>query len=361
MKKLYLILLLFPLLVFGAEPTNYYNAAVGYTEAALKTKLFTIVGSHTKRTYANLWTDFQTTDKRADGKVWDMYSTCTFTFVTNQDRGSHTPECTAYNREHSFPKSWFKVASGQEDSEPMGTDLFHLYPTDGYVNEKRGNLPFGEVGTSTYNSVNNFSKSGSSSFSGYSGTVFEPANEYKGDFARSYFYMVTAYESVVNTWNTSNTNASPHLDGTKYPALNAWSVNLFLKWNAQDPVSTKETNRNNAVYGIQKNRNPFIDHPELAEYIWGNKKGTPWSLTAGIDELKVEFTLSPNPAKDVLNISTDEPSISCSVFNLNGQLLLQQTLNNSEVLSVATLNNGMYLLQVQSGSRKTIQKFIINK
>lgn len=355
MKKLYLILLLFPLLVFGAEPTNYYNAAVGYTEAALKTKLFTIVGSHTERSYANLWTDFQTTDKRADGKVWDIYSNTTnYTFGTNQC-GNYSAEGDCYNREHSFPKSWFN------DATPMYTDLYHLYPSDGYVNGKRSNFPFGEVGTVTYSSRNNYCRLGTSSFAGYTGTVFEPADEYKGDFARTYFYMVTAYESVVNTWNTSNTNASPHLDGTKYPALNAWSVNLFLKWNAQDPVSTKETNRNNAVYGIQKNRNPFIDHPELAEYIWGNKKGTPWSLTAGIDELKVEFTLSPNPAKDVLNISTDEPSISCSVFNLNGQLLLQQTLNNSEVLSVATLNNGMYLLQVQSGNRKTIQKFIINK
>ena len=353
MKKLYLLLLLFPLLVFGAEPTNYYNAAVGYTEAALKTKLFSIVGSHTKRTYSNLWTDFQTTDKRADGKVWDMYSNCSFTFGTHQDSGSGgTSECQYYNREHSMPKNWFNET--KEDTTYMYSDLFHLYPTDKYVKNQRGNYQFGET-SSTATTYGNGSKLGNSTFAGYTGTVFEPIDEYKGDFARTYFYMVTAYENRINSW------ISGQLAGNKYPGLSNWSISLLLKWNAQDPVSTKETNRNNAVYGIQKNRNPFIDHPELAEYIWGNKKGTPWSLTAGIDELKVEFTLSPNPAKDVLNISTDEPSISCSVFNLNGQLLLQQTLNNSEVLSVATLNNGMYLLQVQSGSRKTIQKFIINK
>lgn len=353
MKKLYLILLLFPLLVFGAEPTNYYNAAVGYTEAALKTKLFTIVGSHTKRTYSNLWTDFQTTDKRADGKVWDMYSNCSFTFGTHQDSGSGgTSECQYYNREHSMPKNWFNET--KEDTTYMYSDLFHLYPTDKYVNNQRGNYPFGET-SSTATTYGNGSKLGNSTFAGFTGTVFEPIDEYKGDFARTYFYMVTAYENRINSW------LSGQLAGNKYPGLSNWSISLLLKWSAQDPVSPKETNRNNAVYGIQKNRNPFIDHPELAEYIWGNKKGTPWSLTSGIDELKVEFTLSPNPAKDILNISTDEQSISCSVFNLNGQLLLQQTLNNSEVLSVATLNNGMYLIQVQSGNRKTIQKFIINK
>ena len=353
MKKFYLLLLLFPLLVFGAEPTNYYNAAVGYTEAALKTKLFSIVGSHTERSYANLWTDFQTTDKRADGKVWDMYSNCSFTFGTHQDSGSGgTSECQYYNREHSMPKNWFNET--KEDTTYMYSDLFHLYPTDKYVNNQRGNYPFGET-SSTATTYGNGSKLGNSTFAGYTGTVFEPIDEYKGDFARTYFYMVTAYENRINSW------ISGQLAGNKYPGLSNWSISLLLKWNAQDPVSTKETNRNNAVYGIQKNRNPFIDHPELAEYIWGNKKGTPWSLTSGIDELKVEFTLSPNPAKDILNISTVEQSISCSVFNLNGQLLLQQTLNNSEVLSVATLNNGMYLLQVQSGNRKTIQKFIINK
>ena len=135
MKKLYLILLLFPLLVFGAEPTNYYNAAVGYTEAALKTKLFTIVGSHYQRDYSDLWGDFEITDKRADGKVWDMYSNCTFTFGTHQDRGSGgTSECQLFNREHSMPNSWFNK------KYPMYSDLYHMYPTDKYVNNQRNNF-----------------------------------------------------------------------------------------------------------------------------------------------------------------------------------------------------------------------------
>ena len=348
MKKLYLILLLFPLLVFGAEPTNYYNAAVGYTEAALRTALNSIIKDPSVTSYNGLWTAYGTTDiNPANGKIWDMYSNCSFTLSVDQNRGTTGPECTNYNREHSIPQSWFNEAS------PMVSDAFHVYPTDSKVNEIRSNYPFGEVGSAS-TTTGNGSKLGSSNFPSFSGTVFEPINEYKGDFARTYFYMATCYAGKCESW-------SGGVFGNQNLGLTAYGKDIFLKWHRQDPVSTKETNRNNAVYGIQKNRNPFIDHPELAEYIWGNKKGTPWSLTAGIDELKVEFTLSPNPAKDILNISTDELRISCSVFNLNGQLLLQQTLNNSEVLSVATLNNGMYLLQVQSGSRKTIQKFIINK
>lgn len=349
MRKIYLLLLLFPLLVVAQPKAGYYNAAVGKSNAELKTSLHDIVGAHTERTYSQLWTDFQTTDKRADGKVWDMYSNCNFAFGTHQDSGSGGgSECQYYNREHSFPKSWFN------DETPMYTDLYHLYPTDKYVNNKRGNYPYGETSNPT-NTFGNGSKLGSSSFAGYAGIVFEPADEYKGDFARTYFYMVTAYDDRVATW------VSDQLAENKYPALSAWSVTMFLKWNTQDPVSSKETNRNNAVETIQKNRNPFIDHPELAEYIWGAKKGTPWSLTSGVDELKVEFSISPNPTQDVLNISTDEQNISCSVFNLNGQLLIQERFNNSGILSVATLDNGMYLIQIQSGNKKSIQKFIVNK
>lgn len=355
MRKIYLLLLLFPLLAIAQPAANYYSAAVGKSDAALKTQLYSIIENHTERTYSNLWTDFRTTDKKADGKVWDMYSNCTFTFGTNQDSGSGgSAECQFYNREHSFPKSWFK------DGTPMYSDLFHLYPTDKFVNNQRGNLPFGETNNPT-DVYANGSKRGTSTFSGYSGVVFEPINEYKGDFARSYFYMVTAYENVVNTWSTSNTEASPHLNSTKYPAFNSWTVDLLLKWHRQDPVSSKETNRNNAVSGIQKNRNPYIDYPELAEHIWGTKKGIPWSLTSGIDELKISFSISPNPVQSVLNIKSDEANLHYTIFNLNGQTLIQDDLNGRTSISTEQLENGMYLLQLSSGQRKSIQKFIVNK
>ena len=347
--------LLLTTILVAQPPTGYYNSAVNYSGSVLKTKLFTIAGPHTERTYTNLWTDFQTTDKRADGKVWDMYSNCTFTFGTNQDSGSGgNSECQYYNREHSFPKSWFK------DGTPMYTELFHLYPTDKYVNSERGNLPFGET-TNPTKTYSNGSKLGSSSFAGYPGNVFEPTDEYKGDFARTYFYMATAYESVIESWNISNTNASPHLDGTKYPAFNTWTISLLLKWNSMDPISAKEINRNNAVYGIQHNRNPFIDYPILAEYIWGSRKGEPWSLTSGIDNLKIQFTVSPNIVQNVLNINCDESELYYRIFDLNGQLLETSRLDISKSIRVDNLQNGMYIIQLQSDNKKSIQKFIIHK
>ena len=350
MKKLLTPFLLFiSFLAFAIEPSGYYNAAVGKLDAALKTQLSAIVGPHTERSYDNLWTDFQTTDKRPDGKVRDIYSNTTnYTFITNQC-GNYSGEGSCYNREHSFPKSWFS------DATPMYTDLFHLYPSDGYVNGRRGNDPFGEVGSATYTSNNGYSKLGTSSFPGYTGQVFEPTDSMKGDFARTYFYMVTAYDNKVASW------VSPHLAGNSYPAFTDWTIAMFLKWNSEDPVGPREKARNEAVYGIQHNRNPFIDHPELAEYIWGTHKGEPWSLTADVDQLKIEFSISPNPVQDELTIQSDELNLSYAIYNLNGQLLDENNLMISKTISVSQFKNGMYLLQLKSENRKSIQKFVVSK
>ena len=272
MKRIYLILLvaMATLIAHAAAPNNsgtYYQNANGKKGAELKTTLCGIIYEHTQRTYDNLWTDFRTTDKRSDGKVWDMYSNITnFTFGTDQ-AGTYQKEGDVYNREHSFPKSWF----GGE-VYPMYTDLFHLYPTDGYVNNERGNLPFGETLNPSYSSANGFSKKGPCSYSGYTGTVFEPNDEYKGDFARTYFYMVTCYENEIVSWyNAGAAGVQQTLDGKKYPGLKEWQLNMLLEWAATDKVSQKEIDRNDAVYGIQRNRNPFIDYPGLEQYIWGSK------------------------------------------------------------------------------------------
>ena len=242
-------------------PTGYYTTADGLCEANLKTALYDIIKGHTVVSYDGLWTSFETTDAKSNGKVWDMYSNVEFTFGNDQC-GNYSAEGDCYNREHSWPKSWFN------DASPMYSDLFHLVPTDGYVNNRRGNYPFGEVSSPTYTSGNG-SKLGNCSYPGYTGIVFEPVDEYKGDFARSYFYMATRYENVIASWESNSTEADAVLNGTSYPCFETWILNMLIEWNNEDPVSQKEIDRNEAVYGIQHNRNPFIDHPEYVDAIWG--------------------------------------------------------------------------------------------
>lgn len=249
-------------LLHAQAPAGYYTPAKGKKGSSLKTALYAIITDHTARSYDNLWTDFRKTDARPDGKVWDMYSSITNYTFGNDQAGNYKREGDVYNREHSFPKSWF------DDAKPMYTDLFHLYPTDGYVNGRRSNYPFGETNNPTYTSSGGHSKLGPSSVAGYTGTVFEPADEYKGDFARTYFYMATCYENLIANWS------SPMLAGNKYPAYADWAIRMLLRWAEEDPVSQKEIDRNNAVYGIQHNRNPYIDYPGLEQYVWGSKTST---------------------------------------------------------------------------------------
>ena len=251
---------------------TYYQNADGKKGSALKTALCSIIYNRTEKSYNYLWTAFQTTDVRTDGKIWDMYSNITnYTPVTSGS--SYSVEGDCYNREHSFPQSWFG------SNAPMYTDLHHIYPTDGFVNGKRANYPFGTTNGETYKSANSFSKLGTCTYSGYTGKVFEPADEYKGDFARTYFYMITCYEEKLHDWytNYSNTEVTAVIDGSTYPGFQTWQLNMLLAWAEADPVSDKEVARNNAVYGIQGNRNPFIDYPGLEQYIWGSKTDVAFS------------------------------------------------------------------------------------
>ena len=234
----------------------------------MKTALSQIIYDRAERSYKDLWTDFQSTDVRPDGRVWDMYSGITnFTFVTDQDTGSGgNQEGQYYNREHSFPKSWFGG-----NVMPMYTDLHHMYPVDKMVNNRHSNKPLGETRGESFKSANGFSKLGQCTYPGYKGIVFEPNDEYKGDFARTYFYIVTCYEEKLPDWYANNNEVRATIDGSKYPGLSPWQLEMLMKWSEADPVSQKEIDRNNAVYKIQANRNPFIDYPGLERFIWGDK------------------------------------------------------------------------------------------
>jgi endonuclease I len=186
-----------------------------------------------------------------------MYSNCEFTFVSDQC-GNYSSECECYNREHSFPQSWFGNAS------PMVSDLFQVYPTDGKVNGYRGNYPYGKV-TNPGVTTGNGSKLGPCSYPGYSGTVFEPIDDYKGDFARTYFYMATRYENLIAGWYANSAEADAVLQNNSYPVYETWFLNLLGDWHTSDPVSQKEIDRNNAVYSFQQNRNSFIYNPAATQ------------------------------------------------------------------------------------------------
>lgn len=258
------LVLLANLTMFAAIPSGYYSAADNKKGSALLSALQGCIDNHTVLSYSSLKNYYDDTDFTSEGYIWDMYSTCEFTLSDNS--GNNGVVCGMWNKEHSIPQSWFGEAS------PMKSDLFHVYPTDARVNNARSNYPFGE--TSNRSAIAGSSKAlgylGTSNFSGYSGTVFEPVDQYKGDFARTYFYMVARY--LDKNFNKSDNGKVVFTYSNSTTGLTTYAVNLFLKWHRQDPVSQKEIDRNNAVYKHQKNRNPFIDYPYLAEYIWGEKK-----------------------------------------------------------------------------------------
>ncbi|MDP2423474.1 MAG: endonuclease, partial [Bacteroidales bacterium] len=231
------------------------------------TALFNIIKNHTVKPYDYLYTAYQTTDNKGGNQVWDMYSDVpggappyVYYFNSSDECGSYNSEGDCYNREHSVPASWFK------DASPMYTDIFLVVPTDGYVNNRRSNYPYAKVGNATWTSMNG-SKVGSCNIIGYSSTVFEPIDAYKGDFSRAYFYLATRYEDRIAGW-VSNSLAGAVLSGTSYPAFKSWYLNMLMSWHLADPVSAKEIARNNAIYAIQGNRNPYIDHPEYVAAVW---------------------------------------------------------------------------------------------
>ncbi|MEG1617758.1 MAG: endonuclease [Bacteroidales bacterium] len=225
---------------------------------------------HIHQSYAEVWRAFYTTDVRADGYVADLYGGPTTNYKLGSDQQGTSLDPDSYNREHSFPKSWFGTKDQDYD---LYTDLFNLYPSDATANSRRSNFPFGEIqGTALW--TNTYCKLGNMTAVGFSGKVFEPNDEIKGDLARTYFYIATRYEKEnFSSWGSSGAQL---LTYSAYPFFKSWQLNLLLKWHRADPVSEKERKRNEAVKAIQGNRNPYIDYPELVEYIWGTLKEKPF-------------------------------------------------------------------------------------
>ena len=329
----------------GSE--TYYQAANGKKGQALKTAMYGIIKTHTNIGYDGLYEAYRATDTRPDGYVRDWYSNAThYTHVVDK-AGTYSGEGDCYNREHSVPQSWFEKYG---NASKIKADIVHVLPTDGFVNNQRGNYPLAKVGTVSYQSANGYSKRGTCATPGYNGTVFEPNNEIKGDMARIYFYMATCYEEDVDDW-AGNATASAVFDGTTYPAFKTWYLNMLMEWSKNDPVDAVEIARNNAVKLKQGNRNPFVDYPGLEDYIWGDKKTVAFSYDnyEGSSSGKQYVTMSflPTSVTATLGESFTAPTLSMSPSGLT-------VTYSSSNTNVATVNASTGAVTLKAAGTTTI-------
>ena len=360
MKKFYTLAFSFLIsLSYAQIPAGYYNTATG-TGYQLKTQLFNIINGHNDRGYSGLYTTYTTSDKdlyyENNGTILDMYTEnptgpeCEFTFGINQDDGTlGNNECERYNREHLVPQSVFGSAT------PMYSDAHFVVPSDKHINAVRGDFPFGNVGTPNFISTNGSEKGNNlnSGYSaGYTGVVFEPINEFKGDIARCLLYYATRYQDVVA--------------GHSYVMFNSSSdqvfaqpfLNILLTWNQLDPVSNREIARNNAIYARQGNRNPFIDNNNYVTSIWG----APLLATTGFD-ISSTVTIYPNPTSHrSVTISSEITLESIQLFNINGQLVqeIKSPVFENQTYTLDNLTQGFYFLTLGANNQIVTKKLIVN-
>jgi len=341
-------------LFVDAQPANYYLTALGLNAQPLRQELHNIIQNHTPVGYPGLWAAYYKTDAKPNGKVEDIYSDkpgqtppYEYTFGANQC-GTYTHEGNCYNREHTIPETYFNA------SEPMRSDLFVVYPTDGWVNNKRNNFAYGVITAPTWTSQNG-SKLGPNTYpNAPANTAFEPIDSFKGDLARTYFYYATRYFTQDSTW--------ADWDMAKGTELKPWAIQMLLDWHHADTVSQKEINRNDSVYAIQNNRNPFIDYPIFADCIWGGADCSYLYVANLFHEIPV--AIFPNPASHEINLQLPlalKEQLSVSIINVQGQIVFEQN-NLTEKNLRITVNDwakGVYFLQLKNKQQTTYRKLLV--
>ena len=252
-------------MAIGPMPGNYYAIAQGAQDSALKSLLGEIIHCGVRYKYGSgnrkTWDGFYYTDRDTNtNQVLDMYSDHIRYFNPEKP----TASVAEFDIEHMLPKSWWGG-----DVNPAYCDLYHLVPGDYSANRSKSNHAPGIPSDTTF--WNGSFATGSGAAYGLQ-KVFCPADEYKGDFARAYFYIATCYGDSLQ-WIESG-EPGMAMTNDSWQEFRPWLRDLLLQWHRSDPVSQKELDRAIQVNKIQGNRNPFIDYPELVEYIWGNKQGT---------------------------------------------------------------------------------------
>lgn len=357
-KLLFPLIFVFTLAIYAQPPNGYYNEAEDLLGYQLKTALFiTISQGHEAQLYSDIWLFFNNHDVTDGGFIRDIYSDCDFQFGRpdetggNQDSGlGGNIECEFYNREHSFPRAYFGGNIG-----PMFTDIHHIFPADKLVNNTRASFVFANVANPTFTSQNT-SKLGPSATPGVSGTVFEVADEYKGDVARGFFYMATRYENLIASWLGNNSDGDLLLNGTSSQAFEQWAIDILYEWHINDPVDQFEIDRNNAAFLFQGNRNPFVDNPDYVCRIWGLDQEN-----CNLSQDQFQFTdlsIYPNPTSKIIHVKNSTSIDGLELYNLQGKLV-QQKKNIGLYHQLDIPQKGMYILKLTSMKTTSTHKIIV--
>lgn len=327
---------------------GYYDMMDGMHREDLKAAAKECVAQHTALNYSDLpnyWALSDTYEERYDGdlRFWDMYSNEIY-LIHSDETGKQAFSRNKMQREHAVPKSWWKKGDDVEYT-PAYSDMWNLYPSDGSANQAKSNYPPGMVEKASFD--NSVSKVGSpaSGYGGGSKSVFEPADEYKGDFARAFFYMATVYDDLPWKYTYMFRTES-------WPTIQPWAMEMLLDWARKDPVSRKETDRNDAVEQCQGNRNPYIDFPELAEYVWGSRTGETFRISdqGGVGEIWSDQGRVCEYSGGAVRILRDTAD-ALSVFDTTGRRILHvQSPKAGDTYTPAA--SGTYIVRIGKSALK---------
>lgn len=379
-------------LLSAAQPqAGYYTSAAldGKNGRELELALHDIIYPHTRLSYSELWNAYSITDTAPidsvpDGYtktdlVYDMYAWMRY-FPKFHSDNDHS-QTGGINREHSVPNSWW---GGENGNATAYTDLHHLVPADGAANNAKSNHPLGEKTENDGLTLNwplqdkyhnghlyvskdyvcsrvwNVPEDAQDDF-GNAAKVWEPDDIYKGDFARMYLYVVCAYETEIH-WQT---NYMFYSDNENLTTIKPWALELLLKWHRNDTVSQKELDRNNLVESLQNNRNPFIDYPELVEYIWGDMSSECFELGKAKCAYGELPYLNEENHDDEENIfvyqNGNKLMINAEghvqVIDMSGKTIINKSVSNGHI-DISHINKGVYLVRV-IGKDLITQKIIL--
>ena len=376
MKKIFVFLFLFPFCFFSQSnfgppsdptygvvqaniPQSYYDQANNLSSDELKEALHQIISNHVIYPYTSNSTDTWDIIQESDQDPNENNNIILVYTGRSQDKGyrdgsgnysqyenGNGTQSNSWNREHIWPKSH----GFPDEDDNAYTDVHNLKPCDRSVNSSRGTKDFDFGGNQHSEASDCLTDSDS----------WEPPDYVKGDIARILFYMVIRYDPGVdhenNTFDlelvdyTTPNNTDPILG----------KLSSLLEWHVSDPVDDFEINRNEIIFGFQENRNPFIDHPNLVNFLWGENVGQNWNENLSFNNISFEndLTVFPNPSTGILNFSKELQNEKIEIFSLTGQKIYERQVTNINSIKL-NLNTGIYLLKISNNLRVKNSKIII--